>query len=162
MFIVWLTGIATAVLFACLAWYVAPLYPGVVMLELAFTPKTFGTIVHAWPSEYLLQYRRFLAFDFLLLGTYGAFGYFLATRSSLFSQYSPTLRTVIVWTLPVAAALGAFENTLHLWLTAAPRFGIPLAYAVSAACAASKWIIMVSFILAVFHALLREEREQVA
>jgi hypothetical protein len=155
--IVWLTGIATLVLSAGIAWLIAPLYPGAIMLELAYTPKSFGTIVHAWPAEYLLLYREILQLNFLLLISFGAFGYFFVSRSPLFSGHSPAWRTLLAWTLPVAAALGAIENGLHIWLTAAPRFGIPVAYAVSAVCAALKWSIVTAFALAVFHALLREE-----
>lgn len=155
--IVWLTGIATLVLFAGIVWFIAPLYPGVIMLELAYTPKSFGTIVHAWPAEYLQRYRDFLLFNFPLLISYGTFGYLFASRSPLFSRYPAAWRTLIVWALPVAAAFGAVEYALHLWLTAAPRFGVPLVYAVSAACAAFKWIIAAAFILAALHALSRDE-----
>lgn len=155
--IVWLTGITTLVLFAGIAWFIAPLYPGVIMLELAYTPKSFGTIVHAWPAEYLQRYRDFLHFNFPLLISYGAFGYLFASQSPLFSRYPAAWRRLIIWALPVAAAFGAVENALHLWLTAAPRFGVPLVYAVSAACAASKWIIVAAFTLAVLHALSRDE-----
>lgn len=158
MFIVWLTGTATLALLAGAAWYLAPLYPGVIMLALAYTPKSFGTIVHAWPAEYLLLYRDFLPFNFLLLGSFGAFGYFFVSRSPFFFQWSPTLRTVAAWALPIAAILGAAVNALHIWLTAVPRFGIPLVYAFAAACAASQWAILAGFTLALIYALLRDER----
>jgi len=157
MFIVWLSGIATLVMFAGIAWYLAPLYPGAVLLEFAFTPKSFGTVIHAWPAEYLLRYRGFLSLNFLLLGCYGFFGYFFVSRSPLFSRYSSGMRTVTAWALPVAAALGAAGNTLHAWLTAAPRFGVPPAYALAATFAVFKWLILAGFMLAVVHALLRDE-----
>lgn len=157
MFIVSLTGIATLALFAGIAWQLAPLYPGVVVLELAFTPRSFGTVVHAWPPEYLQLYRLSLPVDFLLLAGYGAFGYLFVSRSRLFSQRSATLRTATTWALPLAATLGAVENASHMWLTAAPRFGIPWVYAMSATCAASKWVISVGFMLAVIEALLHDE-----
>ena len=156
MFIVWLTGIAALILCAGSVWYLAPLYPGIVVLELAFTPRSFGTVVHAWPPEYLLQYRSFLPVDFLLLLCYGSFGYLLVSRSTLFSGRSPALRMGSAWALPTAAILGAAENALRLWLTAAPRFGVPLAYAVAAACTASKWAIVAGFALVLAHALLRD------
>ena len=157
MLFVSLTGIATLVLFAGIAWHLAPLYPGIVVLELAFTPRSFGTVVHAWPPEYLLQYRLFLPVDFLLLACYGSFGYLFVSRSRLFSQRSSTLRTATAWALPLAAIFGALEDALHMWLTAAPRFGIPWVYALSATCAASKWAISAGFMLVVIQSLLHDE-----
>ena len=157
MFIVFVTGIATLALFVGIAWHLAPLYPGIVVLELAFTPRSFGTVVHAWPPEYLQLYRSFLPVDLLLLASYGAFGYLFVSRSRLFRERSTTPRTATAWALPLAATLGAVENALHTWLTAAPRFGIPWVYALSATCAASKWVISVGFILAVIQALLHDE-----
>ena len=49
----WLSGLAALGLFVGLAWYLSPLQPGIVMLQLAFTPGAFGRIVHAWPPEHL-------------------------------------------------------------------------------------------------------------
>lgn len=158
MFIVWLTGSAALALFAGLAWQLAPLYPGIVLLEFAFTPRAFGTVIHAWPPEYLVRYRDFLAWNFLFLACYGAFGYFFASRSPLFSQTPSALRSFAVWALPFSAALGAVENALHLWLTAMPRFGMPLLYAFSGACAFAKWLALAAFIVALIHALLRDGR----
>ena len=157
MFIASLTAIATLALFAIVAWYLAPLYPGIVVLELAFTPRSFGTVVHAWPPEYLQLYRLFLPVDLLLLAGYGAAGYLFVSRSPLFSQRSTTPRTAITWALPLAATLGAVETASHMWLTAAPRFGTPWVYALSATCAASKWLISAGFIVAVIHALLHDD-----
>ena len=155
--LIWLTGIAALLTFAGIAWALAPLYPGVVALELAFTPRSFATIVHAWPPAELGLYRSCLQADFLLLGCYGAFGYLLVSRTALFARQSRLLRTAVAWALPVAALLGAAENGLHLWLTEVPRFGVPLLYAIPATCATARLAILSGFAAAVVHVLTRDE-----
>jgi hypothetical protein len=153
MFIVWFTGIAAAALFAGLACYLAPLDPGVVVLQFAFTPQAFASIVHAWPPEHLQRYRTHLPIDFALLACYGVFGYTLASRTALFARYSARGRRAVQWALPLAAGFDAMENVLQLWLTAVPRFGTALPYFVSATCSAFKWALLLAFGAAVVHAL---------
>ena len=157
MFLIWLTGIASLLLCAGLAWYLAPLHPGIVALQLAFTPRSFATIVHAWPPEHLLRYRSHFPVDFLLLVCYGAFGWLLATRSALFAHGSRRARVTAAWALPLAAAFDAAENVLHLWLTEVPRFGVVLPYVTAATCAALKWALLMGFTIAVIHALMRAD-----
>lgn len=142
---VWLSGLIAATLFAGLAWYLAPLEPGVVALQLAFTPKAFGEIVHLWSAEGVAHYRRHLPFDCLLLVAYGAFGYLLATRTAMLEGAGRFLRAAAAWALPLAATADAAENALHWWLTAEPRFGVPAAYALAAGCAAAKWLLIAGF-----------------
>lgn len=151
---VWLTGICAVTLFSGLAIYLAPLEPGILALQLAFTPRAFGSIIHAWPPEHLARYRAHLPVDGLLLLAYGAFGFLLATRTALFSASRAGLGRLAAWTLPLAAAFDAMENVLHAWLTAAPRFGVPLAYAVSASASATKWMLLLVFGGLVLHGLL--------
>ena len=155
--VVWLTGAAALLLFAGLAWYLAPLEPGIVALQFAFTPRSFAVIVHAWPAEHLLRYRAHLPVDFVLLACYGSFGYLLASRSALFARYPAAGRIAAQWALPLAATFDAAENTLHWWLTAAPRFGVTLPYAVSATCSTLKWALLIGFGGAAAHALARAE-----
>ena len=155
MRIVWLFGIAALCLFAGIAWHWAPLYPDAVALQLAFTPRAFAAIVHLWPAESLSLYRSALPVRFLLLACYSVFGYFLVSRSALFSGLSQSRRTVLARMLPLAAAFGGVAIALHIWLTAAPRFGVPLAYAISAACAASEWSLLAGFTVAYVYAAWR-------
>jgi hypothetical protein len=155
--LVWLTGIASLILFAGLAWYLAPLEPGVLALQFAFTPRAFAQVVHAWSPEHLIRYRSHLPFDFLLLACYGTFGYLLASRSRLFARYTRSIRTAAVLALPLAAVFDATENALHWWLTEIPRFGVVLPYLVSATCSTLKWALLVGFAIAVVHALARAE-----
>jgi hypothetical protein len=128
---VWLSGLAAAVLFAGIAWYLAPLQPGVLALQLAFSPRAFGAVIHAWSADDLQRYRAHLPYDFLLLVSYACFGYLL----------------------PLAAACDATENAFHWWLTEVPRFGIAWAYGVSATFAAGKWLLLLAYGLALLYAL---------
>lgn len=139
------TGGATVALFVGLAWYLAPLNPGVLALQLAFTPRTFGTIIHLWSPEHLARYRSHLPFDCLLLLAYGGFGYLLSTRTRLLAGLHRSLREGAAWILPLAAACDLLENGLHWWLTGAPRFGVPVVYAVAATGASVKWALLLVF-----------------
>lgn len=155
--LVWFTGIASLGLFAGLAWYLAPLEPGVLALQFAFTSRAFAAIVHAWPPDHLERFRAHLPIDYLLLLGYGCFGYLLASRSALFARYSATVRRAASWAPPLAAAFDAAENALHGWLTAAPRFGVTLPYAAAALCSTAKWALLAGFAIAVAHALTRSD-----
>lgn len=154
---VWLSGGAALVLFAGLARYLAPLHPSALALQLAFTPAAFGAIVHSWSAADLARYRAHLPWDYGLLVCYGAFGWLCATRTGVFAALPlrPALATIGRWALPAAAVFDAAENTLHLWLTAAPRFGVPQLYAIAATCASAKWLGIVAFALLAVLALAR-------
>lgn len=155
---VWLSGSAAAALFAGLAWYLAPLEPGVVALQLTFTPRSFAHVVHAWPAEHLARFRNHLPVDCLLLLAYGAFGYLLATRTRLFAGLAEPLRAAAALALPLAAAFDAVENALHAWLTAAPRFDVAWLYAVAGTAAAAKWVLLLGFGALLLGALVRGHR----
>ncbi|MFT3663640.1 hypothetical protein [Piscinibacter sp.] len=157
MFALRFTGCSVLALGAGLAFYLAPLKPGVLALQLAFTPQAFARIIHAWPPEHLARYRAHLPLDFALLLGYGAFGFLLATRTDLFSRSSPRRRRLAAWTLPLAAVFDAAENVLHWWLTAEPRFGLASVYAVAALASAAKWALLVLFGVGVAGALVRRE-----
>lgn len=154
---VWIAGIAAAALLLGIGWYLAPLDPNILALQFAFTPRVFGGIVHAWPAEHLLRYRTHLPIDVLLLLCYAAFGYLLETRTALFSHLPAVARAWARWALPAAALFDAVENGLHWWLTAAPRFGAPMPYAISASFAAIKWLLLFAFALTVVYALATDE-----
>ena len=142
---VWACGLAALALFAGLALYLSPLEPSVVALQFTYTPRAFAMIVHAWPPEDLARYRAHLPVDGALLVAYGAFGYLLATRTGAFAAVGARARALAAWTMPLAAAFDAAEDVLHAWLTAAPRFGVPGAYAISVACATAKWALIAGF-----------------
>jgi hypothetical protein len=154
---VWLSGLLALALFTGLAWYLSPLKPGVVALQFAFTPQAFGEIIHQWSPEDLQRYRRHLPVDFILLATYGLFGYLLVRRAPFFRSCAPLLRRLASWLLPVAAIFDALENALHGWLTEVPRFGVPAVYAASASFSALKWALILGFGLLLAYALFRAD-----
>jgi len=152
---VWAVGALALLLFAGLAAYLAPLEPGVLRLQFAFTPRAFGAVIHRWSPEDLARYRAHLPWDFLLLAGYAAFGFLFARRSPLFA-HRPAARRIATWLLPLAACFDATENSLHLWLTDAPRFGAAPVYAVSALASAAKWTLLIAFACALLIALIRQ------
>lgn len=158
MTLVWFFGVAAALVFAGLTWMLAPLDPGVLALQFAYTPQAFANVIHTWSPEQLALYRAHLPFDFVLLGCYGAFGYLLTARSGVFAAWHRAARAAARWALPAAAAFDAAENVLHAWLTAAPRFGVTLPYAASALCSALKWTLLCGLALAVAGALVMQTR----
>lgn len=149
----WQAGLLTLALAAALAWFLAPLWPAALALQFASTPSAFGRIIHLWSAEDLARYRGHLVADFALLAAYGLFGYRLATRTRLFGGH--LLRPLAAWLLPTAAVFDAGENVLHLWLTAAPRFGVPAVYAAAALGATLKWLLILGFTVLSALALLR-------
>lgn len=150
---VWLSGAAALALFAGIAWYLAPLQPNVLALQLAFSPRAFAEVIHAWSADDLLRYRAHLPYDVLLLLCYGSFGWLLAARTGLFAARPVAWRRCAMWLLPLAATFDATENGFHWWLTEVPRFGVAWVYGVAAACAAAKWLLLLAYVLAVLYAL---------
>lgn len=157
MRLVWLSGTAALLLFGAIAYWLAPLKPSVLSLQLAFSARTFGEIVHNWTPEQLQIYRDHFACDFGLLIAYSCFGYMLAARTKLFIGVNPGLVRIAKWSLPFAAVCDGSENFLHLWLTAAPRFGVPSLYVISASLSSIKWILLITFGCIVIHALSKDE-----
>lgn len=149
----WLSAALVVILAAVVAWMVAPLSPGVVVLQFAWSPRAFGEIVHVWPPEDLARYRAHLPVDFALLFAYGVFGYLLATRTGLFTPLPPRLRRLAPSVLALAALFDAAENVLHAWLTEMPRFDVPQVYLASTACSGLKWTLLLAFGVLVVWAL---------
>lgn len=136
---VWLTGGAALALFAGMGAWLSELKPSVVALQFAFLPRPFGEIVHQWGPEGLARFRAHFFADYPFLLLYGLFGVLLARRSTVFDALSRPGRQFATGVLPAAAVCDALENTLHLWLTAAPRFGIAWPYELAATAATLKW-----------------------
>ena len=151
-------GLSTLALGIALALYLRPLQPGVLALQFAATPRAFAMVVHAWGDAGLARYRAQLPWDFMLLASCAAFGWQLARHGSLFAALPRPLRALAAAVLPLAALFGAGEKLLHLWLTAAPRFGLAWLYALSAALAGAKWLCVLTFGALVCTALLRRAR----
>lgn len=150
---VWFLGGAALALFAALTAFLAPLEPGALQLQFAFTPRAFGTVIHLWSPADLARYRAHLPWDFLLLALYAGFGWLFVRRAPLFARHTPAARLAAAALLPAAAVFDAAENTLHLWLTAAPRFGAEPVYLLSGLAATMKWALLLCFAAVVVHAL---------
>jgi hypothetical protein len=162
-FVLWASGFLSLALFAGLAWYLWPLTPGVVALQLTFTPGAFGSIVHQWSPQALLRYQRHLPFDCVLLVAYGVFGYLLARHRSILRALSPAEARWAPWVLPAGAVLDALENGLHAWLTAWPHVdaawvGGTLVHAAAGGFSTAKWACLIAFGLLLSRAFLRVRR----
>jgi len=145
----WLGAVA-ALLFAAISVWLQPLQPGVLALQLSFTPRAFAQVVHSWSADDLARFRAHLPLDALFALVYGAFGHRLFTvlRTGRLGAWAR-------WLLPLAALLDLLENALHAWLTAAPRFDLPALYLAGGVCAALKWALVLGFGAALAWALGR-------
>lgn len=152
----WPSAAVLLALAAAVLWMLAPLQPGALVLQLAWTPRGFGEIIHVWPPEQLARYRAHLLLDSALLLAYGRFGWLLATRTRLFAPLPRGARRLAPFLPVLAAAFDALENGLHGWLTATPRFGVPGVYFASAGAAALKWLLLVLFAALLLWALARD------
>ena len=144
-------------LLATLVVYLAPLKPGVLALQLTFTPSAFGSVIHQWSAVDLHRYRSHFPADFALLLAYGAFGIVYVRTAASFSATGPRRRLFASLALPAAAACDATENALHLWLTEAPRFGVASLYFLSGSIALGKWLLLMTFGLFVARAFRQTE-----
>lgn len=149
----WLSAAAAVVLEAVVLWLLAPLQPGALVLQLAWTPRGFGEIIHLWSAEDLARYRAHLIVDCALLLAYGSFGWLLATRTRLLAPLPPRVQALAPFLPLFAAGFDVLENSLHWWLTAAPRFGMPWLYLASASAAALKWLLLMLFVALLLWAL---------
>ena len=71
---VWASGVLAAALFIGVLMYLLPLKPGVIALQFAWHPQTFGGIIHLWSDADLARYRSHLPVDCVVLLAYAAFG----------------------------------------------------------------------------------------
>jgi hypothetical protein len=152
---VWILGALALLLVVGLAMFLAPLEPGVVALQLTFSPRAFAEVVHRWSPQDLARYRRHLLLDFALLAAYGSFGFLLVRRARWFEGGSTRTRAIAAGLLPGAAVCDAAENLLHGWLTEVPRFGVPAAYPIAGSLALIKWLLIIGFGVLVARAVLR-------
>ena len=154
---VWASGVLAAALFIGVFMYLLPLKPGVIALQFAWHPQTFGGIIHLWSDADLARYRSHLPVDCVVLLVYAAFGWLLAMRMIVFLPLAASMRLVARLWLPLAAVFDAAENAFHWWLTELPRFDTPATYLLSTACSALKWGLLIGFGALVLYALARAE-----
>ena len=143
-----LLALATLMVFAGLALWLVPLQPGIVALQLAFTPVGFQDVLAHWGATGVARYRAHFPFDFQLLALYGALGWRWVRRSPAFAVLAPGRRRLAAALAPLAAVFDAGENALHLVLTApAALTAMPDVRVVTAAavCASGKWLLLAGF-----------------
>jgi hypothetical protein len=153
----WLLGVVSLGLFVGLAVYLAPLKPGILELQFAFTPNAFAAVLHQWSPADLQRYRSHFPADFILLLCYGTFGVLSVRAIAAFNSASSRLKRLATLTLPCAAVFDAIENSIHLWLSAAPRFGFASMYLASGSVALAKWLLFIGFAVLITRALLQTE-----
>lgn len=128
------------VLWLAQSWYLAELKPGPLSLQLSFTPQRFAAVLHFWSEAQLERYRQTLLVDpgLLLCALLAARAYLRACMT-----HAPDALRVwfgrVFWT---AASMQLGTTLAHGWLTAMPRFGLSWLYALVAALALFKWLLL--------------------
>ncbi len=143
---------AALLLFVAIALYLAPLKPGIVALQLTFSPSAFQQVLAAWQADGVQRFRAHFPADFVLLLLYGSYGLLFATRTPLFGQRSAAARKRTAGLLPLAAGFDATENILHLCLTAPDSAPASILYVVAGACSVLKFVLIATFVSTVLTA----------
>lgn len=152
-----LLAAATALLFALMAAYTAPLVPSIPVIQFTFTEASFTRVLDAWQAAGVARFRRHFAIDFPFLACYGALGYQLSMRTTLFHGFRPPARRLSAAALPGAAAADAVENVVHLYILAAVPHG-PVPYLVAGTVASIKWLLIAAFVALAADGLRRKLR----
>ena len=142
-------GVLVITLLVGIGVYLAPLDPNILHLQFAFSEQSFNAVLSKWQSGGLALYRSHIPGDFLLLTTYGVFGFQFGRerRSALAAQ--PWLAACLTWALPLAAVADATEDVLHLVLTGANAPTNSALYLLSGSAASIKWLGIGIFIVCI-------------
>lgn len=125
----------------------APLDPGILAIQFAFTPQAYWHIIDLWGASGLGLYRAHFAFDNIHPFVYGAFGYLLIARTRLFD--GSRLRRAAMLLLPIAGLFDLAENAAQIYLLGQAHGLDSIVIAVSATCSLIKWSLVVAFVIAV-------------
>ena len=151
----WILGLTSLTLLAALAAYLAPLQPDILALQFTFDQASFQAILAAWKPEGVLRYRSHLPIDFGLLLCYGAFGYVQASKTAIFTKFSPATETLLRWVMPLAALCDAVENSLHWRFTSGVQQAESSLYLVAGISATLKFALLGVFLVSVLVALAK-------
>jgi len=147
-----LVGVFTTLLFGVMAIHAAPLVPSIPAIQFSFSEASFRAVLAQWQPDGVARFTWHFAIDFPFLVSYGYFGFRLGQHESFHLKRSTLLKSLLSWTLPLAAVMDAAENLLHLALVHA-AMAIPAAlYFVAGVVATSKWVLIVAFVLAIVFA----------
>lgn len=143
----------TIALFITMATYCSPLNPSVPALQFTYSEAAFKAITETWGEAGVDRFKGHFLIDFPFLLCYGLLGYWIVTRTEIFSRLPQPIRTALAWCLPLAALADAVENVLHWHLLSSPGpFGASL-YFTTGAVATIKWGLDALFVICVVWAL---------
>lgn len=151
----WILGLTSLALLAALAAYLSPLQPDILALQFSFNPASFQAILEAWKPEGVLRYRSHLPIDYGLLLCYGAFGFVLASKTAVFTKFSPATQALLSWVMPLAALCDAVEDSLHWRFTSGVQQAESSLYLVAGISATLKWTLLGIFLVSVLVALAK-------
>lgn len=134
----------------------AQLHPSIFSIQLSFTPEAFWRVIEQWGASGLAIYRSHFLFDNVHLFIYGAFGYLVVSKTSLFVSMKPVLYRLILLMLPVAALFDLAENAAQLYLLSQPPAFHSLLIPISAICSVFKWVLVSLFALLVAVQVIRK------
>ena len=157
---VWLSGVLALGLFIAMVVHSSSLVPGIPALQLTFNEAAFNAILAQWGNDGISVFRAHLRIDFLVLTSYGSFGYLFVRYGTLFQQLSKSARRVASWVMPIAALLDAIENLLHLQLISNAANHPPALYLVAGMVSTGKWLLIADFMAGTLYLLLSKWRHE--
>lgn len=153
----WVSGLLCLAMLLGFAVFLAPLKPGVVVLQLSFGSAAFTHVLQDWGPSGVELFRLHLRVDYVFMLCYGALGYLLATETELLASRSAQARRVVALLLPVAAAFDVVENLLHGKLIDLEASHPESMYRLAGAMASAKWALIALFVVLMVRAALRRK-----
>ena len=143
----WISGAIAAVLFVWMAIYLRSLGGlGILRLQFTFSESGFRRAVEKWSPQTLARFKTALIIDVAFLCAYAVFGYTLGARTC--ADATTPLARIAPWLPPAAALADLGEDVLQHRLLRDPSAHLPgIAYALAGACALTKWVLIVVFVL---------------
>ena len=140
-----LLAMVTALLFAAMALYTAPLEPSIPVLQFTFTESAFKAVLELWQPAGIMRFKYHLAIEVPFLLCYGLLGFMMVTRTELFQLFPYSARALLSLSLPVAAVADAVENLLHWHLVSGDGPFASSLYLVAGMVASFKWLLIAIF-----------------
>ena len=156
--LLWLSGALALGLFVAMVVHSSSLVPGIPALQLTFNEAAFKAILAQWGNDGIAVFRTHLRIDFLVLTSYGIFGYLFVQYGALFQQLSKSVRRLASWVMPIAAILDAIENLLHLELISDAATHPPALYLAAGLVATGKWLLIGDFMAGTLYLLVSKWR----
>jgi len=151
-----IVALVSALLFTAMAIYTHPLTPCIPAIQLTFSESAFQAILDDWQSAGTYdRFKTHFALDFPFLVSYGVLGFLVSTRTRLFQNFSRPVKSLLSYTLPVAAVADAIENLMHLYFLSGAAPFISAQYLVAGVVASTKWLLILVFVCSALHACYR-------